>query len=65
MRVDLALPAFTEPSTVDNPLFPVSKQASVLLLGRVDGQPSSAQPSVAVARSSHCQSAPANPRRAA
>ena len=39
VRVDLALPAFTEPSTVDNPLFPVSKQASVLLLGRVDGQP--------------------------
>jgi hypothetical protein len=38
-RVDLAVPTFTEPTHVDNPLFPVSRQASVLLLGRVDGQP--------------------------
>jgi hypothetical protein len=38
-RVDLAVPTFTEPTRVDNPLFPVSSQASVLLLGRVDGQP--------------------------
>ncbi len=38
-RVDLALPTFSEPTRVDNPLFPVSSQASVLLLGRVDGQP--------------------------
>jgi hypothetical protein len=38
-RVDVALPTFTEPTRVDNPLFPVSSQASVLLLGRVDDQP--------------------------
>jgi hypothetical protein len=38
-RVDVALPTFTDPIRVDNPLFPVSSQASVLLLGRVDGQP--------------------------
>ena len=38
-RVDLAVPAFSDPTTIDNPLFPVSRQESVLLLGRVDGQP--------------------------
>jgi hypothetical protein len=38
-RVDLVAPTFTDPTNVDNPLFPVSRQASVLLLGRVDGQP--------------------------
>ena len=38
-RVDLASPAFSNPTDVTNPLFPVSRQASVLLLGRVDGQP--------------------------
>jgi hypothetical protein len=38
-RVDLAVPTFSEPTRVDNPLFPVSSQESVLLLGRVDGQP--------------------------
>ncbi|MGH3056880.1 MAG: hypothetical protein ACRDPP_01420, partial [Gaiellaceae bacterium] len=38
-RVDLAAPTFSDPTNVTNPLFPVSKQASVLLLGRVDGQP--------------------------
>jgi hypothetical protein len=38
-RVDLAPPTFSNPTKVDNPLFPVSKQASVLLLGRVDGKP--------------------------
>jgi hypothetical protein len=38
-RVDLASPTFSDPTNVSNPLFPVSKQASVLLLGRVDGQP--------------------------
>jgi hypothetical protein len=38
-RVDLAVPAFSNPTTVDNPLFPVSHQESVLMLGTVDGQP--------------------------
>jgi len=38
-RVDLAFPTFSDPTNVTNPLFPVSKQASVLLLGRVDGKP--------------------------
>jgi hypothetical protein len=38
-RVDLASPTFSNPTSVSNPLFPVSKQESVLLLGRVDGQP--------------------------
>ena len=38
-RVDLASPTFSDPTNVTNPLFPVSKQASVLLLGRVDGKP--------------------------
>ena len=37
-RVDLAMPTFSDPTNVSNPLFPVSQQASVLLLGRVDGQ---------------------------
>jgi hypothetical protein len=37
-RVDLAVPTFSDPTDVSNPLFPVSQQASVLLLGRVDGQ---------------------------
>ncbi len=30
---------FSDPTNVTNPLFPVSRQESVLLLGRVDGQP--------------------------
>jgi hypothetical protein len=38
-RVDLAMPTFSDPTNITNPLFPVSKQASVLLLGRVDDQP--------------------------
>jgi hypothetical protein len=37
-RVDLAVPTFSDPTNVTNPLFPVSRQESVLLLGRVDGQ---------------------------
>jgi hypothetical protein len=37
-RVDLAMPRFSDPTNVTNPLFPVSRQESVLLLGRVDGQ---------------------------
>lgn len=38
-RVDLARPSFSDPTSVTNPLFPASKQESVLLLGKVDGQP--------------------------
>jgi hypothetical protein len=38
-RVDLAMPAFSSPTEVTNPLFPVSDQASVLLVGEVDGEP--------------------------
>jgi hypothetical protein len=38
-RVDLASPTFSNPTDVTNPLFPVSRQASVLLLGKVDDQP--------------------------
>ncbi|HJT64782.1 MAG TPA: hypothetical protein VJ839_08440 [Candidatus Limnocylindria bacterium] len=38
-RVDLAMPAFSNPTEITNPLFPVSDQASVLLVGEVDGEP--------------------------
>jgi hypothetical protein len=38
-RVDLATPSFSDPTSVTNPLFPVSKQESVLMVGRVDGKP--------------------------
>jgi hypothetical protein len=38
-RVDLAMPIFSDPTTITNPLFPVSRQESVLLLGHVDGKP--------------------------
>ena len=38
-RVDLAVPRFSNPTEITNPLFPVSDQASVLLLGHVDGKP--------------------------
>lgn len=38
-RVDLASPSFSAPTEISNPLFPVSKQKSVLLLGEVDGKP--------------------------
>jgi len=37
-RVDLDEPTFSDPTTITNPLFPVSNQASVLLVGRVDGK---------------------------
>ena len=33
------MPTFSAPTRITNPLFPVSKQASVLLLGQVDGEP--------------------------
>jgi hypothetical protein len=38
-RVDTEVPTFSNPTEVTNPLFPISKQESVLLLGRVDGEP--------------------------
>ena len=38
-RVDLQIPTFSDPTNVTNPLFPVSRQESVLLLGHVDGRP--------------------------
>ena len=38
-RVDIEVPTFSNPTEVTNPLFPISKQESVLLLGRVDGEP--------------------------
>ena len=37
-RVDLCLPTFSHPAQITNPLFPVSSQESVLLVGRVEGQ---------------------------
>jgi hypothetical protein len=38
-RVDIVVPTFSHPTEVTNPLFPVSKQESVLLVGHVDGKP--------------------------
>jgi hypothetical protein len=38
-RVDLRVPRFSQPTEISNPLFPVSDQASVLMLGHVDGKP--------------------------
>ncbi len=38
-RVDLAVPTFSDPTNITNPLFPISSQESVLLLGRVDDLP--------------------------
>ena len=38
-RVDLTMPTFSDPTNVTNPLFPVSLQESVLMLGHVDGEP--------------------------
>jgi hypothetical protein len=38
-RVDLRMPSFSDPTSVTNPLFPVSRQESVLMVGRVDGKP--------------------------
>jgi hypothetical protein len=38
-RVDLAMPTFSHPTDITNPLFPVSDQASVLMLGHVEGKP--------------------------
>ncbi len=38
-RVDLVLPKFSNPTQITNPLFPVSKQASVLFTGHVEDKP--------------------------
>jgi hypothetical protein len=38
-RVDLTMPTFSNPTSVTNPLFPVSSQDSVLMVGHVDGKP--------------------------
>jgi hypothetical protein len=38
-RVDLAVPTFTHPATITNPLFPVLPGESYLQLGTVDGKP--------------------------
>lgn len=38
-RVDLSMPTFSDPTEVTNPLFPVSRQDSVLMVGHVDGKP--------------------------
>jgi hypothetical protein len=38
-RVDRHEPTFSHPTEVTNPLFPIRRQASVLLLGRLDGRP--------------------------
>ncbi|MEP6665823.1 MAG: hypothetical protein ABJA81_05190 [Nocardioidaceae bacterium] len=37
-RVDLARPTFSDPTNVSNPLFPVSQQESILMVGHVDGK---------------------------
>ncbi|MGH2358044.1 MAG: hypothetical protein ACRDGJ_08525 [Candidatus Limnocylindria bacterium] len=38
-RVDLAMPTFSDPTSITNPLFPISSQHSVLMTGDVDGEP--------------------------
>ena len=38
-RVDLAPPSFSDPTRITNPLFPISRLHSALLLGHVDGKP--------------------------
>ncbi len=38
-RVDLSVPTFSDPTDITNPLFPVSRQDSVLMVGHVDGKP--------------------------
>jgi hypothetical protein len=38
-RVDLQRPSFTHPTSITNPLFPISTLESVVLLGKVDGKP--------------------------
>jgi hypothetical protein len=38
-RVDIKRPAFTHPTSITNPLFPISSLNSVVLLGKVEGLP--------------------------
>ena len=38
-RVDLARPSFTHPTRITNPLFPIGRLRSALLLGHVEGKP--------------------------
>jgi hypothetical protein len=38
-RVDLEPPTFSHPTEITNPLFPISRLRSVVLLGQVDGKP--------------------------
>lgn len=38
-RVDLVRPTFSDPTHIDNPLFPVSEVSSVIQVGTVDGKP--------------------------
>jgi hypothetical protein len=38
-RVDLAKPSFTNPTRITNPLFPIGRLRSAVLLGHVDGKP--------------------------
>jgi len=38
-RVDLDRPSFSDPTRIDNPLFPVSWPSSVIQVGRVEGLP--------------------------
>jgi hypothetical protein len=38
-RVDLARPSFSNPTSITNPLFPISRLHSAVLLGHVDGKP--------------------------
>ena len=38
-RVDLKAPTFSDPTTITNPLFPISRLRSVVFSGRIDGKP--------------------------
>ena len=38
-RVDLVMPSFSKPTNITNPLFPISRLHSALLLGNVEGEP--------------------------
>ena len=38
-RIDTAMPTFSDPTNITNPLFPVSQQESIVLLGHVDDHP--------------------------
>lgn len=38
-RIDLAMPTFSDPTNITNPLFPISNQHSVVMVGDVDGEP--------------------------